>query len=102
MSERNEARRSGDKLQPNSGRGQHNKADATNGEFVIDYKEYGKGYRLTPENWAKLVTDAWKVDPDKYPMLKLVLGTTHRLRLVVLDQDDEEATRRPEGCTCEQ
>jgi hypothetical protein len=103
ISERSEAKRAGDRLQPNSGRGKHRKGDAINGEFVIDYKEYSKGIRITPDIWAKISTDAWRVDPDKYPMLKLILGEgASKLRLSVMQTDDEQATRRPEGCTCDE
>lgn len=100
MSERNEARRGGDRLQPNSGRSTHAKADAVNRDLVIDYKEYERGFRLTKPVWAKITSDAWMVDPDKYPVLKIVLGATERLRLVVMQQQDFEAVRRPEGCQC--
>lgn len=90
MSERDEAKLDGARLQANSGRGKHRKGDATMDgiicKYVIDYKEYGKGIRITPELWAKLSTDAWMVDTEAEGVLKLVLGD-RPLRLAVLDWD---------------
>ncbi len=91
MTERSEAKADGARLQANSGRGKHRKADATMSgtiaKYVVDYKEYAKGFRLTPEIWAKLNTDAWQVDTQAEGILKLVIGTDTPIRVAVVDWD---------------
>lgn len=76
----------------NSGRGQHHKGDGIiylgNEPFITtDVKEYGKGYRLTPENWGKIDMDA-KINRTD-PMLQITLGESDpgRLRLIVITED---------------
>jgi hypothetical protein len=86
MSERSEAKRDGAKLQKNSGRGPYQKGDATWNEFVVDYKEYEKSISITKEIWAKVCTDTFKVSRDKYPVLKLILGSNNdKIRLAVIE-----------------
>lgn len=78
MSEAKHAAKDGARLQPNSGRFSHAKGDATlqtvTGLYVIDYKEYSKSYSISKKNWAKICSDALKVDFDSEPVLKLILG----------------------------
>lgn len=87
MSEAKHAAKDGARLQPNSGRGKFHKGDATlqtdTGLYVIDYKEYSKQYGISKDNWAKICSDALKVDFQSEPVLKLVLGGT--TELAVLD-----------------
>ena len=86
MTERGELHRLNAKPQKNSGRGPIQKGDGTTAEWVIDVKEYPKGYRITPESWAKICTDAFKVDRNKSPMLVLVIGEgSKKVRLAVVD-----------------
>ena len=84
--ERNESKRIGAKQQKNSGRGQYQKGDAVLGqfdeEFVVDFKFADKSVSLNESMWAKICTDAMKVDPDKSPMLYIVLGGKTRLAVV--------------------
>ena len=85
--ERNESKRIGAKQQKNSGRGQYQKGDAVldspvDSGFVIDYKFAEKSVSLNESMWAKICTDAMKVDPDKSPMLYIVLGGKTRLAVV--------------------
>lgn len=86
MSERSEAKRDGAKLQKNSGRGQYQKGDSTWNDFVVDYKEYEKSISITKEIWAKICTDTFKVDRNKFPVLKLILGKDNdKTRLAVIE-----------------
>jgi hypothetical protein len=86
MSERSEAKRDGAKQQKNSGRGQYQKGDAIWNEFVVDYKEYEKSISISPDMWAKVCTDAFKVSRDKFPLLKLILGRDNsKTRLAVIE-----------------
>lgn len=89
MSEAIEAKLDGAKLQPNSGRGKHAKGDATYagalGTYVIDYKEYSKGIRLTADLLGKLNADAFMVDMQAVGVLKLVLGTDRPMRVAVVN-----------------
>lgn len=86
MSEANEVKRTGGRLQPNSGRGKHNKGDAQVGPFVYDIKEYAKGFTVSRSVWAKASTDAITVGIEKEPALQLVLGSPP-LRLWVVSDD---------------
>ena len=86
MSEIEEIKRDGAVPQKNSGRGKHEKGDATLGSFLLDYKEYSEGFTVSRSTWAKLFTDAWKV--KKLPAFRLVLGPPNeskKLRLWVFD-----------------
>lgn len=75
----------------NSGRGQHHKGDGIiflgdEAFITTDVKEYGKGYRLTPENWGKIDMDARINRTD--PMLQITLGEENpKLRLIVITED---------------
>ncbi|NDB81308.1 MAG: hypothetical protein EB127_00955 [Alphaproteobacteria bacterium] len=85
MSERGEAKRDGAKLQKNSGRGKYQKGDAQWNNFVVDYKEYEKSISITPDIWSKICTDTFKVDRNKFPVLKLILGNKNKTRLAVIE-----------------
>src|SRR5687768_11581376 len=74
----------------NSGRGKFQKGDgiiSINDEalLTVDVKEYGKGYRITPDNWAKLASDAQANRTD--PCLFLVLGEEEpKTRVVAISE----------------
>jgi hypothetical protein len=90
MSEYSEAKRIGASLHKNSGRG-NKKADATWKNYVVDIKEYSKSFSLTQDVWAKVVTDALKVDKSKSPALIVVLGEVGRkTRLAVVELSELE------------
>lgn len=90
MSERQEIARDGAKAQKNSGRGKFQKGDATLGEFLIDYKESGKGVRVDEKMWAKICTDAVKAG-NLEPVLKLIIGEgKHKIRLAVISWEEFE------------
>jgi hypothetical protein len=92
MSERGESRRDGSKLQPNSGRG-YKKGDATSFPFVIDYKEYPVGFRVTPDVWAKVCGDAFQEDGE--PVIKVIMGQGNsKVRVAVIGEDMFEEMRR--------
>jgi len=85
VSELGEIKRDGATPQKNSGRGKHEKGDATLGPFCIDYKEYSEQFGVSRAVWAKISTDAWQV--KKLPALRLVLGSdddTTKTRLWVV------------------
>ena len=84
-SEANELRRMGAKVHKNSGRGMI-KGDGSLDEFVVDVKEANKTFTLSQDVWAKICTDAMKVDRNKSPMLQLVIGEGNRkVRLCVVE-----------------
>ena len=86
LTEKGEAKRDGAKLQKNSGRGKIQKGDATWNGFVVDYKEYSKSISVSEEIWAKICTDTFKVDRNKFPVLKLILGRDNqKTRLAVIE-----------------
>lgn len=86
MSERSEAKRDGAKLQKNSGRGQIQKGDAKWKNFVVDYKEYEKSISISQAIWGKICTDTFRVDRNKHPLLKLILGKDNsKIRLAVVE-----------------
>lgn len=86
MSERGEAKRDGAKQQKNSGRGNYQKGDAQWKDFVVDYKEYSSSISISQKIWAKICTDTFKVSRDKYPVLKLILGSGNsKTRLAVIE-----------------
>lgn len=70
----------------NSGRGQLKKGDATWHQFIIDVKHSEKSFTLNTDVWAKICTDAARVDILKDPALIVVFnnGKT-RLAVVALD-----------------
>jgi len=83
MSERGESKRIGAKQHKNSGRG-IKKGDASWHNFVIDFKEYPKGFTINKDNWAKAVTDALKSNAD--PAIVVVLGEgNQKTRLAILE-----------------
>lgn len=83
-SEANELRRMGAKIHKNSGRGMI-KGDGSTDEFVIDVKEANKTFTLSQDVWAKICTDAMKVDRNKSPLLQLVIGEQSKVRLCVVE-----------------
>ena len=87
MSERGEVKRDGAKAQKNSGRGEYQKGDAQWHNFIVDYKEYEKSISVSQSIWAKICTDTFKVSRDKYPVLKLILGSSdkRKTRLAVIE-----------------
>jgi hypothetical protein len=102
MSERSEAKRDGAKLQKNSGRGPYQKGDAKWNDFVVDYKEYERSISISKEIWAKVCTDTFKVGRDKFPALKLILGSNNdKIRLAVIEwalfEEMEEAWRNQQS-----
>jgi hypothetical protein len=83
--EASELKRMGAKVHKNSGRGMI-KGDGSLEEFVVDVKEYSKSYSVSIDNWAKICTDAMKVDKNKSPMLQLVLRDGNKvIRLSVIE-----------------
>ena len=69
----------------NRGRGQK-RADGTVNGFVVDVKEGGNSFTLNTSVWAKVCTDAAKVDFRKDPALIISLndGKT-QLAIIALD-----------------
>ena len=82
MSEAEEIKRDGATPVKNSGRGLH-KGDAILEPFLIDYKEYPKGFNVTPQAWAKISTDSIK-NGRRQPTLKLVIGDEQKMRVWVV------------------
>lgn len=83
--EASELKRMGAKVHKNSGRGMI-KGDGSIDEFVIDVKEANKTFTLSQDVWAKICTDAMKVDRNKSPLLQLVIGDEGRkVRLCVVE-----------------
>lgn len=86
MSERSEVKRDNAKAQKNSGRGQWQKADAKWRGFLVDYKEYPKGIRITPEIWEKICSDTMRSARDHNPLLKIIMGEDNgKVRLGVIE-----------------
>ena len=85
MSERAEVKRDGAKAQKNSGRGDYQKGDAQWKKFLVDYKEAGKSFTLSKDNWAKICTDTFKVNRDMHPALKIIIGAESKVRLGIID-----------------
>ena len=85
MSERSESKRIGAKQQKNSGRNMQ-KDDASQKDFVIDFKEFGKSFTLNKDVWAKATTDAIKNGKD--PAIFVVIGEGNsKVRLAVVAVD---------------
>jgi len=92
MSERREIERDGATPQKNSGRGRHQKGDAILGDYLVDYKETGKGVTVNRTMWAKVCTDAMR--HKKEPVLKVVIGDGRsHLRLAVISWEEFEELR---------
>lgn len=87
MSEQEEAKRDGARLQRNSGRGKYAKGDAIWRGYVVDYKEYSKSFSVSKDVWAKVCTDTFKVSISYNPCIKVILGDTDRVRLAVIEWD---------------
>lgn len=90
MTERSEARRDGARQQKNSGRGAYSKGDAVWKMFLLDYKEYPKGFRVTLKEWAKVCGDAARESSrsgrDLYPAFKSIMGDDkNKIRLATLE-----------------
>jgi hypothetical protein len=97
MSERGEAKRIGASLHKNSGRN-NKKGDATWNNYVVDIKEYSKSFSLSQDVWAKVVTDALKVDKSKSPALIVVLGEgSRKTRLAVVELSELERLIEKDG-----
>lgn len=85
MSERSEINRMGAKAQKNSGRGQIQKGDARLEPFIVDIKEYPKGFSVNRSNWGKICGDAWKSNGE--PALKVVLGEENdKIRVMIISE----------------
>ena len=70
--EKAEIKRMGGKPQRNSGRGLHQKGDATIPGFVVDVKEFSTTFGLSRNVWGKICSDAAK--HHKEPALMVCLG----------------------------
>lgn len=97
MSERSEIKRIGAKAQKNSGRGQIQKGDATLPGYLVDIKEYSKSFSISQDVWAKIVTDTLRVDPERNPVLMVVLGDTKKTRLAIIEWNHFEELREANG-----
>lgn len=100
LSEKGEIKRDGAKAQKNSGRGIFQKGDAIWKGFLVDYKEYPKGYRITPDNWAKVCTDTFRSGRSLFPALKIIMGEgPQKTRLAVIEWSRlEELMEYEERC----
>ena len=92
MSEKSELKRIGAKPHKNSGRGM-TKADGSLDKYVVDVKEYAKSFSVNQDVWAKIVTDTLRVDPEKSPVIMLVLGETKKVRLAIIEWNEFELLR---------
>jgi len=93
MSERGELKRIGAKPHKNSGRGKYQKADGSLDRYVVDVKEYSKSFSVNKDVWGKVVTDTLRVDPNKSPVIMLVLGETKKTRLAIIEWNEFEELR---------
>lgn len=85
MSEAGEIKRDGAKAQKNSGRGPYSKGDSRWHNFLVDYKEASKSFGLTKKVWAKICSDTFRVNPDSWPVLKIILGEEQKVRLAIIE-----------------
>lgn len=85
MSEKEEAKRDGARLTPNSGRGSNYKGDSRWSIFTVDYKESSKSFTLNTKTWAKVCLDAFK-NNNSTPALKVILGDNVRVRLFIVEE----------------
>lgn len=92
MSERAELKRIGAKPHKNSGRGMV-KADGSLDRYVVDVKEYSSSFSVSRDIWAKIVTDTLRVDPNKSPVIMLVLGKERKTRLAIIEWNEFEELR---------
>jgi hypothetical protein len=94
MSERGELKRIGAKPQKNSGRGNIQKGDGVLSDgYVVDVKEYSKSFSVNQNVWSKICMDAFKTDPNKSPVIMLVLGETKKVRLAIIEWNEFEELR---------
>jgi|DEB0MinimDraft_6_1074348.scaffolds.fasta_scaffold01721_3 stalled ribosome rescue protein Dom34 len=92
MSEHGELKRIGAKPHKNSGRGMV-KGDGSLDRYVVDVKEYSKSFSVNKDVWGKIVTDTLRVDPNKSPVIMLVLGETKKTRLAIIEWNEFEELR---------
>ena len=95
MSEKQELKRIGATPHKNSGRGNIQKADGNLDRYIVEVKEYSKSFSINRDIWAKICTDTLKTDPEKSPVIMLVLGDeTHRkIRLAIIEWNEFEYLR---------
>lgn len=93
MSERGELKRIGATPHKNSGRGKIQKADGSLDRYIVDVKEYSKSFSINRDVWAKICTDTLKTDPEKSPVLMVVLGDTQKTRLAIIEWNEFEELR---------
>lgn len=93
MSELGELKRIGATPHKNSGRGKIQKADGNLDRYIVDVKEYSKSFSINRDVWAKICTDTLKTDPEKSPVLMVVLGDTHKTRLAIIEWNEFEELR---------
>ena len=87
--EKSEAKRIGATAHKNSGRGMK-KADASDDQFVIDFKFVKKSFTINKNVWSKIVTDALSVDHSKSPVIMVVMGEDVEVRLAIIEWSDFE------------
>ena len=92
MSERSELKRIGAKAHKNSGRNMK-KADGSLDRYVVDVKEYRQSFSISRDVWAKIVTDTLRVDPNKSPVIMVVLGEQQKTRLAIIEWSEFEELR---------
>lgn len=94
MSEKSELKRIGAKAHKNSGRGMV-KADGSLDKYVVDVKEYSKSFSINRDVWAKICMDTLKVDPEKEPVINVVLGDKEqpKTRLAIIAWSEFEELR---------
>lgn len=92
MSERSELKRIGAKAHKNSGRNMK-KADGSLDKYVVDVKEYRQSFSISRDVWAKIVTDTLRVDPNKSPVIMVVLGEQQKTRLAIIEWSEFEELR---------
>jgi hypothetical protein len=93
MSERGELKRIGARPQKNSGRGTQKGDGTLEDGYLVDVKEYSKSFAVTQDVWAKICTDTLKTDPNKSPVIMLVLGDTRKVRLAIIEWNEFEELR---------
>lgn len=91
--EKSESKRIGAKPHKNSGRGKIQKGDASLDRYVVDFKFVSKSFSINRDVWAKICTDTLKTDPEKSPVLMIVLGDTHKTRLAIIEWNEFEELR---------
>ena len=94
MSEKSELKRIGARAHKNSGRGKIQKADGALSSHIVDVKEYEKSFSITQDIWAKICTDTLKTDPNKYPVIMLVLGNQKKTRLAIIEWNEFEELQK--------